>query len=193
MSSERQLSEKARSAYLLALATWMDKRDMRPLHEELADACRRGDEETRQGYVAAFEYLDDESLQMDVDRVNRHVALVLKREFVHSTLPSKSVHPSAEHVPLVRISLCFDAPWMKARQEMNLEIGLADILRAFAPREREHDGGIPNMYQIEELRRKKEARVKYTEHLTHEIMRALRRMVESGDPLKGVYPDNIKW
>lgn len=193
MSSERQLSENARRAYLLALATWMDKRDMRDLHEELADASRRGDEETRQGYVAAIEYLSDGSLQMDVERVNRHVERVIMREFVHAMLPSRSLHPSAQHVPLVRISLCFDAPWMKARQEINLDVGLADILRAFAPLDREHDGGMPSIDLMEELRRQKEARVKYTEHLTHEIMRALRRMVKSGDPLKGVYPENIKW
>ena len=191
MSAERTLSEKARSAYLLALATWMDTQDMRQLHEELAVASRRGDEETRQGYVAAIEYLSDGSLQMDVQRVNRHVDLVLRRQLILAVGGSTPLHPSANQVPLIRVALRFDAPWMKAPQELNMELGMAEILRAFSPLPRVHDGGFPSLDELQHIQRKKEERTKYTTLVSNEIMRALRRMVESGDPVKGVFPDNI--
>jgi hypothetical protein len=185
------MTAKEQSAYLLTLATWMDKRDLHGMHGELAQAERMRDTETASGIRKALEYLDKGGLQMDVERVNRHVERIIKREFVLSMLPSTPVHPSANSVPLIRIALRFDAPWMKSAQEINLEVGMADILRAFAPLPRVHDGGFPSFAELEEMRRKKEERTRHTTYITNEIMRALRRMVESGDPVLGVFPENI--
>jgi hypothetical protein len=185
------MTAKEQHAYLLTLATWMDKRDLHDMHAELDQAVRLGHHDTAKGIRKALEYLDKGGPEMDVERVNQHVARIIKREFVLSMMPSTHLHPGANSVPLIRISLRFDAPWMKQVQEINLEVGMAEILRAFAPLPRVHDGGFPSIAELEEMRRKKEERTRYTTYLTNEIMRGLRRMVESGDPVLGVFPDNV--
>ena len=185
------MTAKEQSAYLLTLATWMDKRDLHGMQEELAQAERMGETDTANGIRKALVYLSNGELQMDPQRVYRHVERVILGEFIRTMAAPMPLHPSANNVPLIRIALRFEAPWMKHAQEINMPIGMAEILRAFAPLPREHDGGFPSIAELEQMRRKKEERTRYTTYLTEEIMRGLRRMVESGDPVLGVFPENV--
>lgn len=182
----RGLNEQAQHAYLETLASWMAHRDTSDARGELRYAERNLDSDRANGIRAALEYLDKGGPEMDVERVNRHVQRIMMREIFPIHIP---VDRRANDVPLIRIALRFDAPWMKQPQELNLEVGLADMLRAFAPLPRNHDA-MPSIREMEEMRRKKEERTKYTTQLSNELMRALRRMVESGDPIKGLYPEN---
>lgn len=104
----------------------------------------------------------------------------------------------AEDARLV-VGLVVDAPWFKSQQTVPLNIGLPEILRAFAPKPTDHDMEVAMdldnptaAYAMRERIEKQNAeREHYIQVLSGELVKALRKWVEAQDPVKGVLPDNI--
>lgn len=97
----------------------------------------------------------------------------------------------------IRVALVVDAPWFKQPQTMPLELGMPELLRAFAPRPTEHDmdiayGTEPAAY---EMRRKLEAlnaeRQKYLQVVVAALTKGMKQWLEAQDPVKGTLPENI--
>lgn len=180
----KHLNAAAFGEYLLTLADFLDGRSMGESMARLNYAKRMRDQDAITGIEAALKYLEEGGVTIDRIKVQEHI----QRQVQSRIMLGGPVVGSNEQ-PRIRIALRFEAPWMKQTQELNLEVGLSDILRAFAPLPRNHDT-MPSIHEMVEMRRKKEERTKYTSQLSNELMRALRRMVESGDPIKGLYPEN---
>ncbi len=186
--AKEALSPQAQAAYMLTLADLADGRVLIEVNRELHHARSMGDTETVKGMERALKEVGDGTFTMAADKLDEQL-----RRAVERFLPTRPHH--GHGAPLIRIELHVEAPWMKSVHAIKLNLGYADMLRAFAPMPREAD--LPDhlgqhVVNIrEEVMKRRKQREEFAQVVTNELMRGIRTWLQAQDPVRGIFPEHV--
>jgi hypothetical protein len=123
---------------------------------------------------------------------------ILERMVTPVASPKYMAYPKLQaNDARVHFALVIDAPWFKNAQLLPLAVSLPDVLRAFVPKPSEHDlekaRGLDMLgdRMREQIRQQMAEREKWSQVVSMELQKGMKRWLEQQDPVKGVLPENV--
>jgi len=181
-------TERTNAAHLLAMADLLDGRDIGELYKEMRYNLERFNLPEAEGILMAI-VKAKQGVPVDVDAVDR-----LVRETMDGPRLGPFIKQRPDHLRTVFFTLRIETPWAKNAVELPLRVTYPDVLRAFRPLPREHD--LDSRFDarnntLEQVRQQNSARENAEQAIGQELKSMLRKWMQSQDPVKGVYPDNV--